>query len=351
MNNSMYGLAAALLLAGLPAQPAAAADKLQVVCTLPHLASLAREVGGDRVDVTALASGQVNPHFVAPTPRLMAATSEADLFVEVGANLELWTERVLDGARNPAVRWGQPGHVFASTGVEFIQRPVVVSRQQGDVHPQGNPHVWLNPHNAVLMARNIAEGLKRVDPEAAGTYAANLERFEARVAGAYFGAELVTLLGHELLWRLQRTGRLFSFLEERRYKGAPLAERAGGWLGRMWPHRGAAFVSFHQIWGYFAVAFDLAEVGQLEPKPGIPPTPGHLAELEERSKARGVTVVVCAPFYDLAKAESFAERVGAGATGFPTEPEAPIAGWFDLMDELTKRFARAAAGASRGDDE
>ncbi|RME74358.1 MAG: zinc ABC transporter substrate-binding protein [Planctomycetota bacterium] len=348
-RNPILPIAASALVVALGASPrSSAADenrRLEVVCTLPHLASLTEQIGGERVHVETLSDGRIDPHFVVPTPGLMARASKADLFVEVGASLELWTERVIDGARNPRIRVGQPGHVYAYEGVRMIEVPKVMSRAGGDVHPQGNPHIWFDPYNAIVMARNIAAGLQRVDPAGESDYKARLAAFEQRVAEAYFGPELLRLLGPELLWRLQRSGKLRGFLEKRRYKGKPLGAYAGGWLGRMWPHRGTPFVSYHRMWGYFARAFFVEQAGQLEPKPGIPPTPGHLADLEASARARGVRIVLCAPYYDLAKARAFAKRIGGRAVEFPTEPHWPEQSWFDLLDTLTKRFAEAAETA------
>ncbi|GIW70883.1 MAG: ABC transporter substrate-binding protein [Planctomycetota bacterium] len=339
-------LAAALALLPAGSRAGLAAERIQVVCTLPHLASLVRELGGDRVQVRALAAATLNPHYVVPTPGLMAAVAEADLFVEIGAGLELWSERVLQGARNPRVRPGQPGYVAAYQGVPMEQVPAVLSRAYGDLHPLGNPHIWLDPLNVKVMAANIATGLERVDPEGGALYQANLQRLQRRLDEAYFGAELIQLLGIELLERLRRSGRLFEFLEQRQFRGAPLAQRAGGWLGRMWPYRRSRFVAYHRQWVYFARAFDLEEFGQLEPKPGIPPTPGHLEQLEAAAKAAGVRVVLCAPYHDFGQAEAFARRIGARAVRAPTEPGIEgIEDYFGLMDELTRRYAAAAQAA------
>ncbi len=344
-------LAAGVLLAlatGGGARAARAREPVRVVATLPHIAGICRELGGDRVVVTSLSDGRTDPHYVVPTPGLMAKASEAQLFVEIGAGLELWTERVLQGARNPRIVPGRPGHVYAYQGVAMLDVPALVSRSQGDMHPQGNPHIWFDPYNAIIMARNIARGLERVDPAGKEEYAQRLEAFERHVARAYFGERLIALLGERLLWRLQRSGKLFDFLAQRRYKGKPLSAYAGGWLGRMWPRRGIRLVSFHLVWSYLARAFDLEVIGQLEPKPGIPPTPGHLAELEALARERGLDLGGAAPYYDFAKARAFAARLDVPAIELPTEPPRADGSWFELMDAITERIVRAGEESGHG---
>jgi len=166
-----------------------AGGKLRVVTTLSDLASIAREIGGEHVEVKSLISGGQEPHTAVPKPSLMAAVNKADLFVEVGLELELWAERVLEGAHNPRVLEGQPGFVRASDGVSTLEVPRVLTRAEGGVHPQGNPHIWLDPLNGIKIAENITEGLKRVDPEHAEKYESNLTAFKERIWKALYGCE------------------------------------------------------------------------------------------------------------------------------------------------------------------
>ncbi|MHC4832007.1 MAG: metal ABC transporter substrate-binding protein, partial [Planctomycetota bacterium] len=229
MKPTLRIVAGGLLALGLTAV-ASAQDKVEVVTTLPHLASIAGEIGGERIEVRPLASGRFNPHFISPTPSLMAAARDADLYLEVGMSLEIWSERVIDGSRNPRIRGGQPGHAAVYEGVDRIQIPKVLTRGQGDVHPLGNPHIWVDPLNAKLIAGNVARALERVDPAGKEAYAKNLKAFEARVDRAYFGEALVELLGADLLTRLARSGKLFDFLESKSFRGEKLSDKVGGWL-------------------------------------------------------------------------------------------------------------------------
>src|SRR5262245_59233218 len=189
-------------------RPQGDAKKLEVVTTLSVLADLVEEIGGGHVHVEALADPRQDPHFVEPRPTLMQKARAADLFVEVGLQLELWAEKVAAGSGNARIQAGQPGRVVASAGVATLELPAVLSREWGDVHPYGNPHVWLDPLNARTMAGNIAAALQKIDAGHADEYAQNLARFEQRIDEALFGAELVKQVGGKQLGRLARQGRL-----------------------------------------------------------------------------------------------------------------------------------------------
>jgi ABC-type Zn uptake system ZnuABC Zn-binding protein ZnuA len=342
----LLALAASLLSApGAPADEAAAPAKLRVVATLPHLAAHAREVGGDRVEVVALARGDQDPHYVQPTPSLMVEANRADLYVEVGLELELWSEHVLDGARNAKIRVTGPGHVFASAGVPLMGVPVSLTRAQGDIHPYGNPHIWLSPLNGVIEARNIEAGLERVDPGSAEYYRKRLADYESRIVRAYFGDELVKLLGEETLEKLGLEGRALDFLARKKFKGEPLAARAGGWLGKIGPYRGTKLVAYHVEWTYFSRDFGLPVEMFIEPKPGIPPTPQHLLEVKDYVRREGVPAIIYSPYFSVSNFDVLGKETGAKIVLLPTEvggvPEAKD--YFSLFDAITDRLAAALA--------
>src|SRR5437867_4762810 len=185
--------------------------KLSVVCTLPTLKALTQEIGGERVDVTALAKGDQDPHFVTPTPVLMKKTRDAVLFVENGFSLELWADEVVNGSGNSRIFRGTPGRVVASAGVSALEIPTVLSLEMGDIHAHSNPHVWLDPLLAKVQAGNIAEALKRTDPGNASYYDARLADFKKRIDTALFGDELLKLVGIQKLTRLAWSGELSNF--------------------------------------------------------------------------------------------------------------------------------------------
>lgn len=336
----------AALLAATPALRAQdAPEPLVVVTTLPYLADLVRQVGGDHVEVQALVQPGQDPHFVQPTPALSVTLARAEVFLENGLQLELWTERVIDAARNARIRPGAPGHAYAATGVTPQQVPAQQTRASGDVHPGGNPHVWLDPLNLKVIARNVEQRLGAARPELAATFQRNREAFERRLDDACFGPELVKVLGASLLERLQRTGRLRTFLQERRLQDRPLAERAGGWLRRALDLGDLSMIAYHQDWTYFAQAFGVRVVATIEEKPGIPPSPGHLETLRRVAQTNHTRVVSYSPFYPASRAEGVAELVGGVAVQLPTQP-GEAEGATDVFRLFDVIFARLE-GASR----
>lgn len=309
------------LLALSGAAPAAAQeDKALVVTTLPYLGDVARKVGGELITVEVLAPSGQDPHFIVPTPARAVVLGRADALIENGIQLELWSERVIDLARNQGVRPGSRGHAYAAQGIRPLGVPRNQTRASGDVHVGGNPHVWLDPLNLKKIAKNVEAVLANVKPAHAKTFATNRAAFEAELDEAFFGKTLLKILGTGLLTRLQKQGRLVGFLKKKTLKGKPLTEYAGGWLARALALGDLTIISYHQVWMYFEAAFGIRVVGTIENKPGIPPSPGHLSELKEVAKANGTRVVVTAPFYPFSRAEGVAERIGGQAVVLPTQP-------------------------------
>jgi len=316
----------------LPAQE----KKVQVVCTLPTLKALTEELGGSRVNVIALARGDQDPHFVTPTPVLMQKTRQADLLIQVGFSLELWADQVANGSGNPRIFRGTPGRVIASNGISALEVPSVVSREFGDTHPQGNPHVWLDPLLAKVQAANITEALRSVDPGGAAYYESRKTDFFKRVDDALFGPELLKLVGIQKLTRLAWSGQLHSFLEDNKISGQPLAARAGGWLKAAEPLRGIKVFEFHKVWVYFARVFGIQLVGTIEERPGIPPGPQHVIQVAERIRAEKMPLILVDNFYDPSLPNRIAEQTGAKVVLLPNqvEGEPGIKTYFDLIDHL-----------------
>jgi len=301
-----------------------------VVCTLPWLGDITRQVAPE-AEVTVLARGTEDPHRLSPTPALMAKVGQADLYVEVGMDLELWSGRLLDGAGNPQIRRGQPGHVFASTGVPRLEVPTEISRTQGDMHPEGNPHIWLDPLNVPMVADNIAAGLGRIDPAGAATYTANADAFRQEVYTRLFGEDLVSFMGGELLDRLSRSGKLHDFLASKGLDG-----RLGGWLAAGSDLRGKPVVFYHQSWAHFVDRFGLEVVGYIEDRPGVSPSAGHrdrLVAAMKAAEARRIGVIV---YYDDRLARGVASATGATVLTLPGDVGATPAAtdWFSLIDTL-----------------
>jgi len=325
------------------ASASAQARKITVVCTLPTLKALAEEIGGTRVDVTSLARGDQDPHFVTPTPVLMKKTRDAALFIENGFSLELWADEVANGSGNSKISRGTPGRVVAGAGIAAMEIPSVLSREMGDIHPQGNPHVWLDPMLAKQEAANIADALKRVDPAGASYYDQRKADFEKRIDAAMFGPELVSLVGIQKLTRLVQTGELQSFLATTKIGGQPLSAKAGGWLKQAESLNGTKAFEFHKVWTYFARAFGMKLVGTIEERPGIPPGPQHVKQVTDQVKAEKVPLILVDNFYDPALPNNIARQTGAKVVVLPNqvEGEPEIKTYFALMDHLITNITAA----------
>lgn len=326
--------------------------KVKVVTSLTTYAAIAREVVGDRGTVSSIAVGDENPHYVQPKPSFVPTLARADLFVTTGLDLELWVPALLDKAANPKVSEGGPGYVAAYQGLPLLDIPTSYSRAQGDIHVYGNPHIWTDPLNAILIARNILTGLKRVAPQDAAYFTAQEKGFEERVYRALYGDALVQILGGAALADLDRQGKLFDFLRQRTYQGTPLFDRLGGWLKQGLPFRGQSVACYHREWDYFSREFQVPCIDYVEPKPGIPPTPRHVRELIDKMKQNGVRVLFSTNYYDHHQVREVAARTGARAVIVPSNAGgAPgVTTYFDLVTlwvtELASAFA-APTGAGR----
>jgi zinc/manganese transport system substrate-binding protein len=293
-------LAAILLLT---ATPLFADRTLRVVTTTADLASLTREVAGNRVDVASLAKGYQDPHFVDPKPSYLLQLSRADLLIAVGLELEVgWLPALLQQARNPKLLT-PTNYLDTSTTAEILERPrEQVTRASGDVHPFGNPHYWLDPDNGRAIARAIAGKLSALDHAGTDSYRQNLAAFEER-----------------------------------------LASKQREWDAAMAPYAGTEIVTYHNSWPNFARHFKLKVVGYVEPKPGVPAGPAHVGGLIQMMRSRRVPLLLMEPYFDSKLPRSIAEKAGATLLVFPPsvggEPE--IKDYFSLFDYDLGLFVRA----------
>jgi len=251
------------------ATPARAA--LKVVTTTEDLAAIVREVGGDKVEVTALAKGYQDPHFVEPKPSFILAVSRADLLVLVGRELEIgWLPTLITSSRNSKIQPGAAGYLDASLNVKILEIPTgQITRAMGDVHPQGNPHYWLDPSNGRLIAQAVRDRLSQLSPGDRATFESRYQDFDGRLTAA-----------------------------EKR------------WDAAMAPYKGAKIVTYHRSWPNFMERFGLVVTGYVEPKPGIPPSPSHTIDLIGDMKAQGVKLIVVEPYFDKKTPQSIANQVG-----------------------------------------
>ena len=335
-------VAAGLMLAG--GGRAGAEGKRKVACTLPTIEAIVKEVGGDKVEAFSLAAGDQDPHFVSPTPSLMKKVRGADMLFEIGMQLETWADQVADGSGNARIFKGGAGRVQVSAGIPKLEVPSSISRAQGDIHPEGNPHLWLDPVRAKMMAENVAKALKAADPANASYYDGRLKAFQKKVDRALFGDELLKVVGSRKLSRLTLDGRLGEFLDSHDYQGKKLSALAGGWLARARPLRGQKVVEFHKVWSYFASTFGFELVGTIEEKPGIAPGPRHVKDTIDRVKSNKVKLILVDNFYDPALPRRVAKDGGAKAVVLPNQVrgEKGVNDYFALMDHVVAAMVAAS---------
>jgi len=326
---------------GQPANPLR--DPVRVVTTLPIYAELVREIGGAEVEVTSIANPNEDAHFVRPKPSFARDLRQADAFVTTGLDLELWVPTLLDRAGNGDVLEGGRGYITAYTGVELLDIPVTADRSGGDVHIFGNPHLTTDPLRTVQVARNITVGLKRVAPDRAAHFDAGLAAFADRVHRRLFGDRLVELLGAETLEQLAMNHTLHDFLASQEFDGEPLIEQLGGWLATAEAFRGRQLICYHKNWAYFEDRFEVRCAEYVETKPGIAPTPRHVARLIERMKEEDLHVLIAASYFDRKKVETVATRGGATLVQVPLSPGARdgIDDYFTLVDTWVNGLADA----------
>ena len=303
--KSNYRLLIGVLLGAVLCQPVFA--KLNVVATTPDLASIAREIGGGHIDLTVLVKPTEDPHFVDAKPSLIVKLNRADVLVEGGAELEIgWLPNLLDQSRNAKLTAGAPGHVVCSQGVPLKEIPTALDRSKGDIHAAGNPHYLVDPANAKIVAQNITEAFCSPDEKSAAAYRANLKHFTEA-----------------------------------------LDAKKVEWQKQLEPFKGQQVVAYHNSWLYFGDCFGLKIDLFLEPKPGVPATPRHLADVILKMKADKVHVILVDPYLDRRTAETVASRTGATVvdmTQFPGGVKGTEGGYIALMNYLVNAVAKALAG-------
>jgi zinc/manganese transport system substrate-binding protein len=276
MNIKMF---AVILIALLTASvPAGAQSKLTVVTTTEDLAAIAREVGGDHITVDSIAKGYQDPHFVEAKPSFILKLQKADLLVLVGRDLEIgWLPPLIQQSRNSKVQVGADGYLDASLQARILEIPQgQVTRAEGDVHPLGNPHYWLDPGNGKIIAREIFDKFVRFRPNDRAYFEQRLNDFVSRLNDA-----------------------------EKR------------WGALMAPYKDTKVVTYHRSYSNFAERFGLSVVGYVEPKPGIPPTPQHTLDLINDMKRGNVKIVLVEPYFDLKTPNSIGRETGAEVLVMP----------------------------------
>jgi zinc/manganese transport system substrate-binding protein len=321
---------------------------IKVVTSLTTYGAIAREILGDKGTVTSIAQGDEDPHFVQPKPSFVAVLRNADVFVTTGLDLELWVPALLDRANNRKVSEGGPGYVTAYTGIHLLEVPASVSRSEGDIHADGNPHIHTDPVNGIIIARNILTGLRRVSPEDASYFTAREQDFERRVLEATIGADLVHVLTAPVAYELLKSDKLYDFLGTKQYQGRPLLDRLGGWMKEAQAFRGKEMACYHKEWAYFSDRYQVTCAEYIEAKPGIPPTPRHVQEVIALMKQRKIRVLFASNYFDRNQIRQVAQRTDAQAVIVPenTDGAPGVSTYFDLMNTWVKGLASAFRGGA-----
>lgn len=275
---------------------------LRVFACEPEWEALARELGGDRIEIYAATTPQQDPHRVQARPSLIAQLRQADLLVCTGADLEAgWLPVLLRQARNPAVQPGQPGHFLAADQVSLLEVPTTIDRAEGDVHPQGNPHLQVDPRRIALVAAALGRRLADLDPANAAEHTARTEAFLQR-------------------WK----------------------DATREWERRAAPLRGRRYVVHHAEWVYLFDWLGLQAAGAIEPKPGLPPAAGHLAALKEQLGARRADGILRSPLGDPKAVDWLASATGLPAIELPhtVGATADAGSLTALFDAIVARLSR-----------
>lgn len=278
--------------------------KVRIVTTTEDLAALAREIGGGLAEVQSIAKGYQDPHFVDAKPSYLLKLKKADLFIQVGLELETgWAPALLTNARNQKILPGKPGFLDASENCEILEKPSgKVDRSMGDIHALGNPHYWLDPSNGRIIARNISRRLSGLDPGHSKDYQSNLERFESR-----------------------------------------LSEKEKEWQGLASSFKGVKAVTYHNSWPNFAKSFSIEVVNFIEPRPGVPPSPSHVRSLIGQIREEKIPLILVEPYFDVKLPQKIARETGARLVVFPSSvgSEKGIETYFDLFDRNLKLLQEA----------
>jgi ABC-type Zn uptake system ZnuABC Zn-binding protein ZnuA len=296
-----------VLVAALSASVCLAASKINAVTTTEDLAAIAREVGGDRITVEAIAKGYQDPHFVEPKPSFLLKLQKADLLMLVGLELEIgWLPPLITQSRNSRIQPGAKGYLDMSQFCQVMEVPTgAITRAMGDVHPLGNPHYWLDPENGRRMAKALQAKFSEMQNGDAAYFAEHEADFEKR-----------------------------------------LTEAEKGWDAKMAPYAGRKVVTYHRSFSNFAARFKLAISDYVEPKPGIPPTPSHTLEVINHMKQDGIKLILVEPYFDMRTPNSIAQQTGGTAIVLlpSVGGEKPVTNYFQLFDYdvnlLTAAFAK-----------
>jgi zinc/manganese transport system substrate-binding protein len=269
---------------------------VKIVTTTTVIYSLVKEIGGDKVSVDYICRGDQDPHFLEVLPSYMLKIRKADIMFETGLGLELWAQKLIDGSRNSDLI-----RVDLSANIDKKGLPTgKVDASQGDIHPYGNPHYWLDPENAKIMADQILNSLSIQDPGNSDAYLANYDLFIKQ-----------------------------------------LETKIQFWKKQMEKVKNTQFIVYHDSWLYFADRFDIRIAGFIEPKPGIPPTPSHNVELIRLISANKIQTILMENFYSDSSPNQISEKTGIRVVKVPVYVFGieGVNSYFDLLDYIISKIS------------
>lgn len=301
----LRGLALSAVMLAASTRSSSVQAKTSVVAAMPELAAIAREVGGDNVDVYSIARPNQDYHTVDPRPSDVARLARAKMVIRIGLGLDPWLNALINATGNTALRPGGSSSVDASDDIPVIEtHNESINGASGDVHPQGNPHYYFDPVYAVFAARNISRGLIRVDAAHAAAYRAGYSRFRGDILG-----------------------------------------RLKGWQSTLAPYKGKRIVTYHSNYNYFLRRFGLVQGGTMEPKPGIPPSARHISALMATMKAQGTRAILIESIYSMRYPNQVAASVGSHAVVGPYSVESMAPGGYAAMIDKLVQAAKQALSA------
>jgi ABC-type Zn uptake system ZnuABC Zn-binding protein ZnuA len=269
----------------------------KIVASLPDIGSIAFYIGGEKVEVSSIAKANSNPHSIEVFPSYMAKVSQAKIYLKSGLGLDPWSEAIINGSRNNKITI-----IDCSNGVAVLEKPTHVDASMGDVHPLGNPHYWLDPHNGIVIAQNIVEALKKVDPANSSLFESNLTRFKN-----------------------------------------DCESRFTGWKEKMKPYDGRKIITYHSSWAYFADAFNLIIIEHIEPFPGIPPSGNHLAKLVDVIKKENIVFILQEPYFSDDAPKFLNRQTGVKTFKFsPSCVDVKSNSYLDHFNEIVNQLSSGA---------
>ena len=286
--------------------PPAAAGQFKVVATTPELADIAGVVLGRPGSVYSIARPDEDPHYVQAKPSQMIKLRDANVVVYNGLELEIgWLPNLLEGARNPNIMPGKPGNLDASKALKKVLEVPTgeVDRSMGDIHPMGNPHYMINPYNGILVAKWMAEQFGKLDGANAQMYRANAAKFESM-----------------------------------------MRNRIGQWEKQAQSLSNLKIIAYHNTWIYLTDWLHLNVMGFIEDRPGIPPTPRHIMEIEQLVKSNNIKIIIKSPFNPTQASDSLANATGAKVIALPTTVTGQdgVKSYPDIFEQIIKLLSEAA---------